>query len=51
MDPPVHLARLLDDACTRHPGKLAIASGDRRLAFAELRQLSARLPRRSPTPA
>jgi long-chain acyl-CoA synthetase len=43
MDAPVRLARLLDDACTRHADKLAIACGDRRLSFAELRQLSARL--------
>src|SRR5215472_12147785 len=43
MDAPVRLARLLDDACTRHADKLAIACGDRRLSFVELRQLSARL--------
>jgi long-chain acyl-CoA synthetase len=43
MDGPVRLARLLDDACARHPDKLAIASRDGRLSFAELRERAARL--------
>ena len=43
MDGPVRLARLLDDACDRHPDKLAIASRDGRLSFAELRERAARL--------
>jgi long-chain acyl-CoA synthetase len=43
MDGPVHLARLLDDACDRHPDKLAIACRDGRLSFAELRERAARL--------
>ena len=43
MNGPVRLARLLDDACDRHPDKLAIASRDGRLSFAELRDRAARL--------
>ena len=41
MDGPVRLAPLLDDACARHPDKIAIASGDRRLSFAGLRERAA----------
>src|SRR5262245_63896840 len=43
MGGPVRLARLLDDACDRHPGKLAIASRDDRLSFEQLRERAARL--------
>jgi long-chain acyl-CoA synthetase len=40
---PIRLAHLLDDACDRCPDKLAVAAGDRRLSFRELRDMAQRL--------
>ena len=43
MSSPVALAHLLDEACARHPDKLAVAAGARRLSYAELDAMAARL--------